>query len=237
MAASGVLDNTREAFAQALAAGAGFIESDCHLSSDGRVVLFHDHELTRLFGDTRKVNRVTYAELAALMKDRGGLLALDDALAAFPDAHFNIDMKSADVAVPAGEIIGRLAPHRVLIASFSEQNRLMALEAAVAAGKPEVARPVTSASQAGIIRLVRGLVLRSRDMVARALDGVDALQIPEKFGPVRVLTPRLIEAAHAHGVEVHVWTVNDPHTMQRLVALGVDGIVTDRTEFAVQALR
>ena len=64
----------------------------------------------------------------------------------------------------------------------------------------------------------------------RALAGIDALQVPERQGRLRIVTPRLIAAAHRHDVEVHVWTVNDPADMRRLVAMGVDGIVTDRAD-------
>ena len=62
------------------------------------------------------------------------------------------------------------------------------------------------------------------------------MQIPERHGALRVLSPRLIDAAHRHGVEVHVWTVNDPERMTELVQAGVDGIITDRADVALAAL-
>lgn len=232
MTALGVLENTRVAFAAALAAGAGFLESDCLLTSDGRVVLVHDTDLLRLFGDERKVSEATHAELVNLFANRGGLLALDEALEEFPDAHFNIDVKSAAVAGPAGEIVGSLAPERVLITSFSDSNRKRALAAATSAAAGKIV-PATSASQRTVVKILVALMLRSRRLVSRAFVGIDAVQIPERLGAVRVLNARLLAAAHAHGVEVHVWTVNDPHDMQRLAALGVDGLVTDRTDIAV----
>jgi len=78
--------------------------------------------------------------------------------------------------------------------------------------------------------------LRSPSLVRRALVGIDAVQIPERRGRLRVLTPRLIDAVHSAGVEVHVWTVNDSRDMVRLVAAGVDGIVTDRADLALETL-
>ena len=72
-----------------------------------------------------------------------------------------------------------------------------------------------------------------RESVARALRGARALQVPERVGPVRIVTPRFVEAAHEAGVEVHVWTVNDPADMTRLLDLGVDGLVTDRADLAL----
>ena len=78
--------------------------------------------------------------------------------------------------------------------------------------------------------------MRSASLLDRAFAGIDALQIPVKQGPVKVLSPGLLRAAHAHGVEVHIWTVNEPAQIRELVELGVDGIITDRTDVAVAAL-
>jgi glycerophosphoryl diester phosphodiesterase len=68
------------------------------------------------------------------------------------------------------------------------------------------------------------------------LSEVDALQVPERQQRVRIVTPRLLDYAHEAGVEVHVWTINDPGDMARLVAMGVDGIVTDRADVALATL-
>ena len=57
--------------------------------------------------------------------------------------------------------------------------------------------------------------------------------MPERQRRLRIVTPRFIDYAHAAGVEVHVWTVNEAADMRRLVALGVDGIVTDRADLAL----
>ncbi|GAA1325672.1 glycerophosphodiester phosphodiesterase family protein [Leucobacter albus] len=232
-AAAGVLENSREAIAAAVAEGAEYVETDCHLTADGEVVLFHDSTLARTLGDPRRVSAVTRGELDRLMAGRGGLLTLAGALAEFPDTRFNIDVKSAEVAFPAGSIIGAQAPSRVLIGSFSDRARLEAVAAAHAAG----GRPATGAGQAAIVRVLAAVATRSRRLIDRALAGIDALQIPERQGPVPVLTERLLGEAHARGVEVHMWTVNDPHRMRELAARGIDGIITDRTDLAVEALR
>ncbi|MDQ2669717.1 MAG: glycerophosphodiester phosphodiesterase, partial [Gemmatimonadota bacterium] len=73
-------------------------------------------------------------------------------------------------------------------------------------------------------------------VLRRLLRDIDALQIPQRQGSVRVLTDRLIRRVHGAGVEVHVWTVNDGEEMRRLVSRGVDGIVTDRADLALEAL-
>lgn len=230
-AAAGVAENTRAAFGAAVDAGAVYLESDCRLTADGEVVLFHDAELRRVTGDPRQVSQLTLRELSALMSERGGLLTLEQALDEFPRARFNVDVKAAEAADPAGRIVAPHA-HRVLITSFSDAHRLRALRSAAAAG----ARPATSPGQRGIATLLAAVASRSRRAEARALDGLDALQIPERQGPIRVLGPRLIDAAHRASVEVHVWTVNDPAHMTALVARGVDGIVTDRADLALETL-
>ena len=67
-------------------------------------------------------------------------------------------------------------------------------------------------------------------LVARLARGIDAVQIPERQGRLRVLTPALLRAAHGAGLEVHVWTVNERADMERLLDLGVDGLITDRAD-------
>ncbi|MHC2998084.1 glycerophosphodiester phosphodiesterase family protein [Microbacterium sp. HJ5] len=232
-AAHGVEENSFAAVAAAHSAGAEYVESDCHLTSDGVVVLFHDDDLSRVTGDPRPVAGVSASELAELMSGRGGLITLAQALDAFPTLRFNLDVKAAAAAVPVGRLV---APHgaRVLLTSFSDERRRAALAAADAARRG--IRPATSAGSGTIGRLLAALAARSDRLVRRALAGVDALQVPERRGRLRIVSPRLIRAAHRHDVEVHVWTVNDASDMRRLVDSGVDGIVTDRADLALRVL-
>lgn len=232
-AAHGIAENTFAAVASAHAAGCRYVESDCHLTADGVVVLFHDDNLSRVTGDPRLVADVAVGELEALMADRGGLITLSQALDAFPELRFNLDVKAEAAAEPTGRLVAKHA-RRVLLTSFSDDRRRAALDAARAAGAG--IRPATSAGTTTIVRLITALAVRSNRLVARALADVDALQVPERRGRVRIVTPRLIDAAHRHGVEVHVWTVNDTADMRRLVGMGVDGIVTDRADAALLAL-
>ncbi len=226
-------ENSFAAVAAAHAEGIAYVESDCHLTSDGVVVLFHDADLSRVTGDPRMVADVSLAELAALMESRGGLITLEQALESFPTLHFNLDVKVASAAAAVGT---QVAEHgaRVLVTSFSDSHRKVALDAAARAGGDIT--PATSAGTGTIARLLAALPLRSSRLTRRILAGVDALQVPESQRRLRVVTPRLIAAAHDAGVEVHVWTVNDPADMDRLIAMGVDGIVTDRADVARDVL-
>lgn len=233
-AAHGVAENSFAAVAAAHAAGCDYVESDCHLTADGIVVLFHDADLSRVTGDPRPVSAVTGAELDALMADRGGLITLAQALDTFPGVRFNLDVKAPEAAVPVGVAV---AAHgsRVLITSFSDDRRRQTMAAAAGAGRG--IRPATSGGTSTIARVLAAVTARSDRLVRRALADVDALQVPERHRRVPIVTPRLIDAAHRHDVEVHVWTVNEPDAMRRLVELGVDGIVTDRADVALRMLR
>ncbi|MDX2375313.1 glycerophosphodiester phosphodiesterase [Microbacterium sp. LRZ72] len=229
--AAEVAENSLAALVHAHAAGATYVESDCHVTADGVVVLFHDEDLARVVGDPRRVQDVTEHELDTLMADRGGLVTLQHALEAFPDLRLNLDVKAAGAAVPAGRLC---APHadRVLLTSFSDSRRRAALAAAREAG----GTPATSAGSRTLGRVLAAVAARSVRAAAAALRGLDALQVPERRGALRVLSPRLLAAAHANGVEVHVWTINETADMVRLVELGVDGIVTDRADVALRML-
>lgn len=231
-ASDGAVENTFTAVAAAHAVGAEYVESDCHLTADGVVVLFHDDDLSRVTRDPRAVAAVRHGELARIMADRGGLLTAAEAFDAFPTLRFNLDVKAAAAALPLGRIVARHAD-RTLLTSFSDRRRREALEAAHAAG----GRPATSGGQATVARVLAAVTTGSTALVRAALGGVDALQIPERAGVVRVVTRRLLRLVHAAGAEVHVWTVNDPDEMRRLLDLGVDGLVTDRADLALGVVR
>lgn len=228
---SGVWENSAAAFAAAHAAGVEYIETDCQVTADGDVVLFHDATLLRLLGDPRAVSDVRTRELRGVFADHGGLLTVAEALASFPDVRFNIDVKTAAAVDPLGPILAEHT-HRVLVTSFSDAHRRATLASVLRAGAST--RPATSGGSRTIAALRALSALRLSP--ARVLRDVDALQIPERQAPLTVLTPALLRAAHRHGVEVHVWTVNEPEDMVRLVAGGVDGIVSDRADLALKTL-
>ena len=228
---SGVWENTAVAFAAAHAAGVEYVETDCQVSADGDVVLFHDETLGRLIGDPRAVRDVRTRELRSIFADHGGLLTVAEALASFPQLRFNIDVKTDAATGLLGPILVD-DTHRVLVTSFSDANRRATVAAVLRAGA--ALRPATSGGRRTIASLRALSSLRLSP--ARILRDVDALQIPERHAGLTVLTPALVRAAHRAGVEIHVWTVNEPDTMLRLARLGVDGIVSDRADLALATL-
>ena len=236
-AADGVVENSFLAVAAAHAEGIAYVESDCHLTADGVVVLWHDDDLRRITGDARTVADCTVAELERLMAERGGLITLAQALDTFPTLRFNLDVKTDAVAVPTGRLVAKHAD-RVLLTSFSDERRHAALSAAYTRG----GHPAASGGTATVARAVAAAAARSHALLARAVHGVHALQVPERRNGIRIVTPHFVSACHDVGIEVHVWTVNQTPDMERLLNLdgdgpGVDGLITDRADAAARIAR
>ena len=150
---------------------------------------------------------------------------LEEVLATFPRCLLNLDLKQAGIeGLLAAELARLEAEERVLVASFHDGRLTRFRHAsggrvATSAGPREVIAALTAA------RLGRPVV-----------GAADAFQVPERSGPIRVVGGRFLEAAHRAGKQVHVWVVNDPADMHRLLDLGVDGIVTDRADLLLQVL-
>lgn len=217
-------ENTLLAFLRALSAGATHLETDIHASADGVAVVAHDPDLSRVAGRAVQVAQLTLAELRRVDLGHGqAFCSLAEALDAFPHARFNIDVKdgrAADSAVAA--IREARATDRVLITSFSPARRK-----AVADRLPGVA---SSPAVSEFLPVLAGAKAGAGALVRRSLRGFAAVQVPERRGPLRIVTRRTVDRIHAAGAEVHVWTVNEPADMIRLLDLGVDGIVTDRCD-------
>jgi glycerophosphoryl diester phosphodiesterase len=223
-------ENTLLAFLKALSIGATHLETDVHASLDGVAVISHDPDLRRVAGRAVRVDQLSMAELRRIdLGDGQGFASLAETLDSFPDAKFNIDVKTMDAAAPAAEAIASVAAlDRVLVTSFDEKRRRAAVDRL-----PGVA---SSASAPRIVAALSGARLGIPSLTRRALEGLVAVQVPERMNGVRVISPRSIDAFHAAGVEVHVWTVNDARDMERLLDLGVDGIVTDRADLGLELL-
>ena len=225
-------ENTLLAFSKAIAVGVTHLETDVHASADGVAMVSHDPDLSRLVGRKVAVGQLTSHELRRIALGAGqGYCSLAEALDAFPDAKFNIDIKAASAVAPTvAAIRDAKAADRVLIGSFSAARRLAAVRQL-----PGVA---TSISARGAIAAVRAA--RSRNglaIVKRVLRDVGAVQLPLSILRMSTMTPRTIAAFHAAAVEVHVWTINDESEMDRLLDLGVDGLVTDRADLGMAVLR
>lgn len=224
-------ENTLLAFARAGAAGAIYVETDVHVSADGIAVIAHDPDLKRVAHRDLRVEQLTMSELRRINLGFGqGFCSLAEALDTFTETRFNIDLKVAAAVEPTvSAILAAGATNRVLVTSFGDRRRLRAV-----AALPGVA---TSASAGSFVRALVAGKLRSPALVRRALRGVNAVQVPERALGLRVTTERMLAQLHSAGIEMHVWTINDPDRMRELLHLGVDGIVTDRADLALGVAR
>jgi glycerophosphoryl diester phosphodiesterase len=211
-------ENSWRAFEHAVGLGYSYLETDAHATADGQVVAFHDKTLDRVTDAAGAIAALPWSRVsAARIGGTEPIPLLADLLAAWPDVRFNIDIKDAPVIGPLAEVIAAAgAFDRVCLTSFSGVR--------LAAMRRVLARPAcmaTSPAQVGL--LLRGAP--PQRLGARlAACWVRCAQVP-----AFIASPRFIRRAHAAGLAVHVWTVNDPAVMTRLLDRGADGIMTDRT--------
>ncbi|MDO9526521.1 MAG: glycerophosphodiester phosphodiesterase [Gemmobacter sp.] len=219
-------ENTMPAFERAVALGFTHVELDVHATRDGVVVVHHDDTLARMFGAPQRVDDLTWADLQTLRTAGGATIPrLSDLLGAFPTLNVNIETKSMAVVAPLAQVITRAnALDRICIGSF-QPERTAAARTALGPGL------CWSPAHAGVARLWLagwGLPIGAGDF--------PVVQVPPRFRGLDVVTPRFVRAAHARGILVQVWTVDDAAEMERLIAMGVDGIMTDRPSVLKQVL-
>ena len=223
------LENTLRAFEHAVRLGYGYLETDVHATRDGVLLAFHDEALERVAGVAGRLAEMSYAEVGrALVGGREPVPTLAELFAAFPEARFNIDLKS-DAAVPllADFVAAHDAWDRVLVGSFGPR-RLNAFRRLTGGRVPTSAHP---------LEVVAFRFLPSGRLADRLTRGrVAALQVPHRRGPLRIVTPGLVRRAHAVGTHVHVWTIDSPDEMAELLDRGVDGLMTDRTDILKEVL-
>lgn len=225
-------ENSLNAFEEALNFGATHIESDVHATKDGVAVLFHDDDLRRVAGIDSAISQISFEQLQSIaLRHNSRVPSLEQALAHFPKARFNLDIKSAGAAIPAAQAINRAGAHeRVLVSSFDTGRKQAAVRA--------LNRPVaTSASVSEFLGLFISSKLRLRPTAITLADRLDAVQIPVARGFVRFATPQFVYFLKGLDLEVHFWTINDPLMMQQLFDMGASGVVTDRMDLVPRSLR
>lgn len=225
------LENSLSAFQAAVDLGCDYVETDVHATADGVAIAFHDDTLDRVTDASGRIAELAWDDVRRARI--GGVEAvptLADVLASWPDLRVNIDLKSAAAVAPTVALVNRMRAHdRVCIGSFNDRRR----RAAVAAMDRRVA---TSAGTGTVRAFVAAVAVGSAGLVRRILRDVDCLQLPERSSGVTVVSPRSVAMAAEAGVPMHVWTVNDPADMHRLLDWGVAGLVTDRADLGLEVL-
>jgi len=251
--------STLFAMRNAVAAGAQALELDVHATKDGHIVVCHDDTVDRTTDGSGPIASLTLAEVKALdsgywflpgqdpthdrppsnypYRGRAAsdpefrIATLAEVLENFPDVILNLDIKQSAPAVPPYElaVAELLAAYGrsedVIVASFND-----AVTQTFHGIAPDVP---TSAGMAGTAAFVQAVVHGTEPPPLTAV----AFQVPERYGRVALVDERFVETAHRHGVAVHVWTINDTESMERLLDFGVDGIITDVPTELVRLLR
>ncbi len=237
-------ENTVFAFREALALGVTHIETDVRCTRDGAIVCIHDAKVDRTTNGSGKVRDMTLAELKTLdagyrftpdggrtfpYRGRGITVpTLEEALA-IEGARLNLEIKPGEGAlIPSlhALIAKRRLHDRVLVASaddrlvqaFRETSRATVV---TSAGRNEIFR-FWIAARTGLHRF--------------ETYPFQALQVPPTHGLLTVVDRRFVEAAHEHGIEVHVWTIDAPPEMHRLLGLGVDALMSDLPDKLVEVV-
>ncbi|MFD4634562.1 glycerophosphodiester phosphodiesterase [Streptomyces sp. NPDC058284] len=215
------LENTAAAFRRAVDLGYRYIETDVHATADGRLVAFHDTTLDRVTDAAGRIIDLPWREVRrARVAGSEPVPLFEELLEAFPEVRWNVDVKAESALLPLLELMRRTSCwDRVCVGSFSEARVARAQRLA----GPRLA---TSLGTRG----VAALRLQSYGVPAALRRSAVCAQVPETHGGIRVVDHRFVKAAHARGLQVHVWTVNDAERMTALLDLGVDGIVSDHIE-------
>lgn len=237
-------ESTLPLFRRAVELGVDVLEMDVRQSADSALIVLHDAAVDHTTEGSGRADSLTLAQLKAL--DAGydwtadgqthpyrghgiRIPTLVEVLQAFPQQRFVVEIKEEDARV-ARALCAALrdcgAENRVLAASF-HGGALAAFRLAC----PEVATSAASAEVTWywLLHLVRLSLLYRPSFCA--------LQVPERFGPVQLVDGRFVERAHARGLPVQVWTVDEEKDMERLLDLGVEGIMTDRPDRLLALLR
>lgn len=238
-------ENTLPSFALAAALGVPYLELDVHGTRDGEIVVLHDAELDRTTDGSGPVRERTWAEVAAL--DAGWHFTHDarsfpyrgqgvrvprlaEVVAAFPGHCFNIEIKQGEPSIVAAtlDVLARAgALDRTLLAA-EHDDIMAAIRAAVG---ERVATGMSVGDALGFLdRLLRDDWDGYRPLGR-------ALQVPPAHGGMDIVTAASVAAAHRVGLEMHVWTINDAAEIDRLLDLGVDGVMSDLPGLVAEAVR
>lgn len=238
-------DNTMRAFRHAVELGVDALEMDVHATRDGTLVVIHDETVDRTTNGNGRVVDLSLEEIRELdaaynwphhletterpYRGQGITIpTLEEVLREFPDMPMTIEIKQASPSIvePFGRLLQQYdREQNTVVASFHadvmREFRALFPEFATSGVQPEI---------------MTFFILKTLLMGQLYPPPMEAFQVPERFGALRVITPRFVRSAQRRGLQVHVWTVNDSESMERILAHGVDGIITDRPDLLLEAV-
>lgn len=210
-------ENSFDSFRKALELGYRVIETDIHGSKDGTAYIFHDSTLERLTGENLKISDLKDVDIDSLRVNTSSIIPrLSNVFEEFPEGLFNLDAKTWESTMPIANTIKNMGCRsRVCIGSFNDKRidaiiRELGVETCHSMGTRNVIKFFFGA-QLGI----------GQEFTAQCI------QLPIKQFGISLITEKVLQYARKLGIKNHFWTINSPATMQRLIELNVDGIMTD----------
>ena len=235
--------DTMYALERYAAMGVDILEMDLHMTADGKIILIHDDTVDRTTDGTGDVREMTLAEDQELdagwywtedgetypLRGQGITIpTLREVFETFPGYPMIIEIKQEEpsMAEPLCELIREYGMElKVIVPSFNDaamhEFRSTCPEVATAAANDEAREFV-----------IRGFMLMTGTISPEYV----ALQVPETRDDIPVTTRLFVWLAHRNNLQVHIWTINDPEDMRRFINMGVDGIMTDRTDLLLEIL-
>ena len=217
------LENTWPAFEATVALGYDFLETDAVATKDGVLLTFHDTNLDGLTDKKGSIRDMTYAEVSeARVGGKEPIPRLDEVFARWPQLRINLEPKSDEAVAPLVELIRSTnSLDRVCVGSFNDA-RIRRMRAELG---PDLC---TSIGPVPVVwlRLASWSIPWIERLVART--GAGCVQVPVKQWFIPVTDRRFVEECHRLNLQVHVWTIDDPAEIARLLDLGADGIMTNR---------
>ena len=221
-------ENSLAAFGLAAALGLRYLETDIRVTCDGQLVCFHDEALQRVTSARGPVRLKSLREMRALqINGVEPIPTFDEALDAFPDQCFSVDLKDQDGIAPLVKSLRRKGvADRVCIAG--------AWDGWLAQVRDEVPEVATALGWRSLSALL--LCAQTGMRPPKALATAPFAHVPVKLGKIPIFIERLVAMSHDLGVRVVTWTVDEPVVMRRLLDAGVDAIITDRPDILREVL-
>ena len=241
-----VPENTREGFREGLRVGAGVLELDVHTTADGTVVVIHDETVDRTTDGSGTIREMTLAEVKRLdagyrFTPDGGrtypyrgegvrIPTMEEVYREFTDVPINVEIKGKRPGIEK-------ALWRIIEGAGAEERTLVVSEdsGTIRRFREASGRRVATASSS--VELIYFWLLSRLRLSGLSKPSYQALQGPETYKGLRIVTSELIRRAHERGLRVDVWTIDHEPDMRRLLGSGVDGIMTDRPDILTRVLR
>jgi glycerophosphoryl diester phosphodiesterase len=241
-----VAENTIEGFHEGLRTGAGVLELDVHATADGTLVVIHDETVDRTTDGSGAIREMTLAEVKQLdagyrftpdgdrtypYRGKGVRIpTLEEVYREFTDVPINVEIKGKRPGIEE-------ALWRIIEGAGAEERTLVVSEdsSTIRRFREASGRRVATASSS--VELILFWLLSRLHLGGLSKPSYQALQGPETYKGLRIVTPELVRRAHERGLRVDVWTIDHEPDMRRLLGFGVDGIMTDRPDILTRVLR